>query len=361
MKKSAKWIGLAIGATLLAQLGISQQPVSARKRPVVIGHRGASGYLPEHTLAAYRLAIDQGADFIEPDLVPTKDAVLIARHENEISETTDVSSHPEFASRKRQNTVDGVSGTGWFTEDFTLKELKTLKTRGRSREAKQFDNQYPIVTFDEILQFVKKEESRTGRQIGIYPETKHPSYFRRIGLPIEETLLRQLSQYGYTRSDSRCYIQSFEVANLKSLKLRTKLPLMQLVDDEGSPQDFVESGDPRSFADLLTEGGLAEVARYASGIAISKRLAFHLSEDQELLDPTDLISRAHSKGLLVHGWTFRAENRYLPKRFRRGTDPEGFGDLTGEVRAFFDAGLDGVFCNHPDYAVKALKPVGSQK
>lgn len=361
MKKSARWVGLAVGATLLAQVGLGQMPATARKRPVIIGHRGASGYLPEHTLEAYRLAIDQGADFIEPDLVPTKDGVLIARHENEISETTDVSRHPEFASRKRTNTVDGMTGTSWFTEDFTLKELKTLKTRARTREGKQFDNQYQIVSFEEILKFVKQEERRTGRKIGIYPETKHPSYFRRIGLPIEETMLRQLNQYGYNRADSPCYIQSFEVSNLRSLKLRTKLPLMQLIDDEGSPQDFIESGDPRSFADLLTEGGLTEVSRYASGIAVAKKLAFRLSDDQELLEPTDLISRAHSHGLLVHGWTFRAENRYLPKNFRVGNDPEGFGDLTGEVRAFFNAGMDGVFCNHPDFAVKALKPAGSSK
>lgn len=339
---------------LLLFCGAAFQAGAAR-RPIVIGHRGASGYLPEHTLASYRLAIDQGADYIEPDLVPTKDGVLVARHENDITETTDVAQRPDFASRKCTKTVDGKAITGWFTEDFSASELRTLRTKGRTREGRLLDGHYSVPTFEEILVFVAQEEQRVHRKIGIYPETKHPTYFRKIGLPLEDRMLDLLKRFHYDRPDSPCFIQSFEVANLQALKGRTPLPLMQLIDDEGSPWDFVEAGDPRSYQDMLTTGGLREIASYAKGIAISNRLAFNLEPDGSLGSPTGLITAAHGQGLMVHGWTFRAENRYLPLDYRVGTDPEGFGDLAGLMRRFYEAGMDGAFCNHPDFGVRALK------
>lgn len=312
--------------------------------PIVIAHRGASGYLPEHTLEGYRLAIQQGADYIEPDLVPTKDGYLVARHENNIAETTNVSEHPEFAKRKTRKVVDGVPVEGWFTEDFTLAELKTLRARGRNQASHAYDGQYPIPTFDEILQLARS----SGRRVGVYPETKHPTYFRGLGLAVEVRMIDALERYGMNEPGSPVVIQSFEVQNLKDLRHLTPLPLAQLVDTEGAPIDW--AGSSRKYADMLTPQGLAEVASYAQVIAPNKSLV--MKPDGR---STGLIERAHEAGLQVHCWTFRAENQYLPAEFRRGSDPDANGDLTGEVRSYFTLGLDGVFCNHPDYAVKAAE------
>lgn len=333
---------------LLAALSLS-----AWAKPIVIAHRGASGYLPEHTLEAYELAVRQGADFVEPDLVPTKDGHLVARHENDISETTNVSSRPEFASRKTTKTVDGKAVTGWFSEDFTLAELKTLRARGRNRASRAFDGRYQIVTFEEVLRAVRAWEKQYKRTIGVYPETKHPSYFRRIGHPIEESMLAILGRYGYKGADAPVFIQSFEVGNLKRLKTLTDIPLVQLVDDSGAPQDWVEAGSKQTYADMVRPSGLTEVASYASAVSPYKYMLIRRNSDGSLGSNTGLIEAAHAAGLKVHSWTFRSENQFLPPSLRQGSDPEGNGNLSEEVRAYFEAGLDGVFSNMPDQAVTA--------
>lgn len=333
---------------LLAALSLS-----AWAKPIVIAHRGASGYLPEHTLEGYELAVRQGADYIEPDLVPTKDGHLVARHENDISETTNVANHPEFASRKTTKIVDGRSITGWFTEDFTLPELKTLRARGRNRASRAYDGRFQIVTFEEVLRSVRAWEKQYKRTIGVYPETKHPSYFRRLGHPIEEPMLSILSRFGYGGADAPVFIQSFEVGNLQRLKTLTEIPLVQLVDDSGAPQDWVEAGRKETYADMVRPAGLADVAAYAQAVSPYKLMLIRRKQDGSLGANTGLIEAAHAAGLKVHSWTFRSENQYLPPALRSSTDPDGNGELSQEVRAYFEAGLDGVFSNMPDQAVKA--------
>lgn len=319
---------------------------AACARPVVIAHRGASGYLPEHTLQAYKLAIEQGADFIEPDLVPTRDGVLIARHENQLADTTDVSAHPEFADRRVKKTIDGVESDGWFSEDFTLEELRTLRCRGRSALSRRYDDRFQVVTLAEVLDLAQQ----AGRPVGVYPETKHPSYFRRIGHPLEEALVAQLEARGWRSKGDPVVIQSFETDSLRRLHALTGLRLAQLVDAEGAPQDWVEKGDARRSSDMLTPQGLAEVATYADILAPAKELLL-----TESGSATELLVRAHAAGLKVHAWTFRAENRFLPPAFRLPGDDEALGNLSGDAARYFSAGLDGVFCNHPDQAVSAAK------
>ncbi|MBS2033453.1 glycerophosphodiester phosphodiesterase [bacterium] len=327
--------------------------LNAWSKPIVIAHRGASGYLPEHTLEGYELAVRQGADYVEPDLVPTKDGHLVARHENDISDTTNVAEHPEFAGRKTSKSVDGRQITGWFTEDFTLAELKSLRARGRNRASHAYDGRFSIVTFEEILRAVRGWEKSYGRTIGVYPETKHPSYFRRIGLPIEDKMLAILSRYGYQGANAPVYIQSFEVSNLKRLHQMTEIPLVQLVDDAGAPQDWVESGRKETYADMVKPAGLAEIASYASAVSPYKLMLIRRNPDGSLAADTGLIQAAHEAGLKVHSWTFRAENSFLPPALRIGSDPEANGSLKDEVRVYFEAGLDGVFSNMPDQAAAA--------
>lgn len=328
-------------------------------KPVVIAHRGASGYLPEHTIAAYELAIEMGADYIEPDLVSTKDGVLVARHENFINETTDVADRLDFADRRRVKVIDGVELDGWFTEDFTLAELKTLRAKERIPGLRPdnvgYGGQFEIATFDEILALAKKY-SVDGRTIGIYPETKHPSYFASIGLPLERKLVDQLSAAGYTGADAPVCIQSFEVANLKALRQVTDLPLIQLIEDDKdkpAPQDFVLARDPRTYVDMLTPKGLAEIATYADGIGPSKRQIIPWDEDGTLGTPTSLVDDAHRVGLLVHPYTFRLENDFLPADFRIGSNPSGHGDLARELDTYLAAGIDGMFSDFADLAVAA--------
>ena len=326
----------------------------AGKEPIVIGHRGASGYRPEHTIASYQLAIDLGADFIEPDLVSTKDGVLVARHENEIATTTDVASRPEFAAKRTTKQIDGVAITGWFTEDFTLGELKTLRAKERIPEIRPenaaFDGLFQVPTLREVIELAQREG------VGIYPETKHPTYFDSIGLSLEEPLVATLAAAGYRQNDGRVFIQSFEVANLRDLATKTKLPLVQLVNAGGKPYDFVVAGDPRTYADLVTDAGLAEIARYADGIGANKNLIVPRDGSQRLLAPTDLIARAHRKRLVVHGWTFRNENTFLPLDYRQG-DPaspaylRAMGNAPAEYALFYGLGIDGVFSDNPDTAV----------
>jgi glycerophosphoryl diester phosphodiesterase len=324
--------------------------------PLVIGHRGASGYRPEHTLASYRLAIDMGADYIEPDLVSTSDHVLVARHENEIGGTTDVADHPEFAGRRTTKTIDGNPVTGWFTEDFTLAELRTLRARERLPLLRTtntaFDGLYQVPTLQEVIDLARRHH------VGIYPETKHPTYFDSIGLSLEEPLVATLNANGYRGRNAPVFIQSFETANLKELNRRTRVPLVQLLDATGRPYDFVVAGDPRTYADLATPEGLAEIATYADGVGPNKSLIVPRDAGGNLLEPTSFVRDAHRAGLVVHPWTFRKENEFLPADFRQGNpaSPEflrATGDAPAEFRLFFRLGVDGLFSDHPDTAVAA--------
>jgi glycerophosphoryl diester phosphodiesterase len=335
--------------------------------PVIIAHRGASGYVPEHTLAAYFLAIQQGADFVEPDLVSTKDGVLVARHENEIGGTTDVEAHAEFADRRTTRTVDGVSIAGWFTEDFTLAELKTLRARERIAQLRpanaRFDGHFEIPTLDEILDLVhgadvvrahsaRARHEPAPRRIGIYPETKHPSYFSGIGLSLEQPLLAALARHGYEGAEAPIFIQSFETANLKQLRTLTQIPLVQLIAAAGAPFDWAAAGDARNYAGMVTRRGLAQVATYADAIGVEKVLVIPRTAEGALGSRTTLVDDAHAEGLLVHAWTFRAENHFLPRPLHDGADPAALGDLAGELTPYLKAGLDGVFVDQPILGVR---------
>jgi myo-inositol-hexaphosphate 3-phosphohydrolase len=344
------------------------------KTPIVIGHRGASGELPEHTLGAYKLAIERGADFIEPDLVSTKDGVLIARHEPNMINTTDVANRPEFASRKTTKVVDGISEEGFFASDFTLAEIKTLRAiMLQAFRPQAFNGLYEIPTLEEIINLVKQTEADTGRKIGIYPETKHPTFHDNLGLSLEEPLLATLQKTGFT-DPSRVFIQSFEVSNLKELNTKTNIPLVQLLDAydvnlDGSlsyqdvnekPYDFAVSGDKRTYADLQTVEGLKEIATYADGIGPWKRMivsvkgvdangdgaADDVNKDGAVNDadktttaPTSLVKDAHAAGLLVHPYTFRNEARYLAADYN--------GNPAQEFNQFIQLGVDGYFTDFP--------------
>ena len=349
---------LAIATTLapapaLAAPVVTEEPLV---EPIVIGHRGASGYRPEHTLAAYRLAIAQGADYIEPDLVSTRDGVLVARHENEISGTTDVATRPEFADRKATKVIDGSPITGWFTEDFTLAELKTLRAVERLPQVRPanttYDGRFEVPTFKEVLNMVRAESRRHGRTIGVYPETKHPTYFDSIGLSLEEPLVTLLRKYDLDDADDKAVIQSFETANLVELDGLVDTPVAQLIGSSGRPYDFTVAGDRRTYRDLTKPENLAWIASYADGVGVEKGLVLPRTGGATTT-PSALVGDAHAKGLLVHVWTLRAENQFMATNFRIGTDPNAHGDLAGETRAFLDAGVDGIFSDHPDIVVGA--------
>jgi glycerophosphoryl diester phosphodiesterase len=341
---------------------------SSRTPPIVIAHRGACGYVPEHTLAAYFLAMEHGADYVEPDLVLTRDGVLVARHENEISGTTDVAARPEFADRKATRHVDGQSVTGWFTEDFTLAELKTLRARERLPELRsantRFDGMFSIPSFVEILTLVRGVEQERAaaareqglprpRRIGIYPETKHPSYFEKLGLGFDRPLLQTLRRFGYQAARDPIFVQSFEVANLRRLRRKTRLPLVQLIDSAGQPYDFALAGDTRSYADMMSAAGLREIASYANAIGPYKELIVDRNADGSQGQDTGLARRARRAGLGIHVWTLRAENHYLPLECRSSGEPSAHGDLATEIQALLDAGITGFFSDHPDIAVRA--------
>ncbi|SEQ33484.1 glycerophosphoryl diester phosphodiesterase [Solimonas aquatica] len=351
-----------LNLSLLAVIGLmlaacsnnnpSPQSSSARAKALpailAIGHRGAPAYWPEHTLASYDLAIEYGADVIEPDLVATRDGQLVARHENEISGTTDVADHPEFTSRRSTKLIDGVSLTGWFTEDFTLAELKTLRAKERIPAIRpdntRYNGLYTIPTLQEVIDLAKARTTETGRTIAIYPETKHPTYFQSIGLPLEQRLLDVLSANGYTTADAPVFIQSFEVANLKALRTKTSLRLIQLLSaPPAQPYDFVAAGDPRGYADLITPAGLAELARTVNGIGPDKNMVIARTGDGHLGAESTLVTDAHAAGLLVHPYTFRPENNFLPADYRSSSDITARGDAYSEILRFLQAGVDGVF------------------
>ncbi len=383
--------GMAVRALVLVAVAgcaaAGQDPQAATQergreaRPLVIGHRGSAGYLPEHTLAGYTLAIDRGADYIEPDLVVTKDGVLVARHEPNIIATTNVKDLPQFASRKRRAVVDGVSEEGFFVSDFTLAEIKQLRAvQAFAERDASYNGQFEIPTFDEILALVRRKSIETGRRIGVYPETKHPTYHRQLGLPIEGRLVEALRRHGLDRRDAPVFIQSFEVSNLRYLRSITSVRLVQLIDADdvnldGSislkppfdkPYDFAVRGDVRTFADLLTPAGLAEIRTYADGIGPWKPYLISSAgvdangdgqaddvngdgkvneQDRRLLAPSQVVANAHRLGLLVHPFTFRNEQRRLTGDFN--------GDPVQEYLRFYELGVDGVFSDFADTAVTA--------
>ncbi|WP_083937157.1 glycerophosphodiester phosphodiesterase [Longispora albida] len=341
---------LTAGAVIAGQAG-SAVPAFAtppartpgQTRPLVIGHRGASGYRPEHTLAAYELAARMGADYIEPDLVSTKDHVLVARHENEISTTTDVASRPEFAGRQTTKIVDGVSFTGWFTEDFTLAELKTLRAVERLPKLRQhstvFNGLFEVPTLQEILDLQDRLCRELRREIGVCPETKHPLYFQSIGLDLETPLAAALRHNGLNKPNSPVFVQSFDNSNLRDLRTRHKLrvPLAYLVQ---SPAQ-------------VTPAALAELATYANGIGPVKDLVIPRKADGTLGTATSLVADAHAAGLVVYPWTFRAENQFLPADYRSSSDTAAHGRAIDEQIAYLKAGVDGLFTDNPDIGALA--------
>ncbi|MEH3032988.1 MAG: glycerophosphodiester phosphodiesterase family protein [Aeromicrobium erythreum] len=333
-----------------------------RGAPVVIAHRGVPGLRLEHTRPSYELAISLGADFIEPDVVATKDGHLVVRHENEIGHTTDVGERREFAERRTTKVIDGVAFSGWFTEDFTLAELKTLRTRERLPQLRPQNlplaGREPICTFDEVVQVARTaNDSVLDYRVGVYVETKHPTYFRGLGLDLDELLLDAFDRLGLGRADSDVpvVVQSMETGNLRRLRQRTSVPLVQLVDRAGAPFDLLAAGDPRTYADLVTPAGLSTVAEYADGIGPNKSLVIGRDAEHRLTGETGLVALAHERDLFVHVWTMRDENNFLPLELRRGTARAAHGDARREYERFFAAGVDGVFSDFTQTAVAVAR------
>ncbi len=328
-------------------------------RPIVVGHRGASGYRPEHTLASYELAARMGADFIEPDLVSTKDHVLVTRHENEISGTTDVASRPEFADRKTTKTVDGKAITGWFTEDFTLAELKTLRAAERLPGVRQentlYDGRYEIPTLTEVLELRERLSRELRRTIGVYPETKHSTYFRSIGLDLETPLVAAVRRAHLDKERAPIFIQSFELTNLVEMRERqhVRARLVFLTSAKGAPYDLQATGDPRTYADLLQPQSLQSLAKWINGVGPEKNQVIPRDSDGTLGEPTPLVDDAHDAGLEVHPYTFRNENQFMPPAFRNGTSPNDYGKAVNEQVRYLEAGIDGLFTDNPDTGVVA--------
>jgi len=349
----------AADSTAASAPGTSAGPSPAHHAsvPLVFGHRGAAGYRPEHTAGGYDLAVAVGADYIEPDLVITKDGVLIDRHEPDIGQTTDVASHPEFADRKTTRTIDGVTTTSWFTVDFTLAELKTLRAVERLPSVRQhntlYDGLWQVPTFQDDIDQARALSLKYHRPVKLVPEIKHSTYFRSIGLPMEQRVLDVLRANGLDNPDSGVVIQSFEVGNLQWLHQHTKLPLMQLTSASGAPADFVASGDPRTYADLMTPAGLRQVAKYATYLGPDKNSIVPRDTSNHLMAPTSLVTDAHHAGLLVSPYTFRNENNFLPADFQRGTNPADYGNAIAEYQLFFSLGVDGLFSDNADTAVLA--------
>jgi glycerophosphoryl diester phosphodiesterase len=378
MRSEHRWrasvaaVAIAIAVAIAVPLAFvlpATEPASAAARPpvavpgealaddlLVVGHRGASGYRPEHTLASYELAARMGADFIEPDVVSTRDGVLVTRHENEISGTTDVADRPEFAGRRTTKVIDGAPLSGWFTEDFTLAELRTLRAVERLPDVREenalYDGLYQVPTLDEVLELRSRLSRELDRPLGVYIETKHPTYFDGVGLSLEEPLLADLRQARMDRQNSPVFIQSFETTNLKELdRARVRVPLVQLLSGSGAPYDLVAAGDPRTYADLASATGLREIATYAEGVGPEKNQVIPRNSDGTLGAPTALVDDAHTARLLVHPYTFRNENTFLPPALREGPLADDYGRALAEHAAFWDAGIDGMFTDNPDTGV----------
>jgi glycerophosphoryl diester phosphodiesterase len=350
-----------LGATAVAAATFAALPASAgqggadpqgfKKHPLVIAHRGASGERPESTLLAFRLAIAQGADVIEPDLEMTKDGHLVVRHENEISQTTDVASRPEFASRKTTKMVQTESVTGWFTEDFTLAELKTIRCRERLAKLRPgsatFDGQEQIPTYQQVIDLAKSESRRLGRTIGTYPELKHASHFAALGLPMEGRLADMLKKNGLDSPTAPVFVQCFDVEPLKTFKKLSRAPRIQLVSPVGTPSD-----SKTLYKDMVTAEGMKTIATYANGVGPDWSMVIP-TVDGGIGPATDLVKNAHAAGLAVHPWTVRAENAFLPPKQRIGTDPAAHGDVDAVYHALYAAGIDGLFSDFPGLAAKA--------
>jgi glycerophosphoryl diester phosphodiesterase len=346
-------------AAFASSSGAASAPAAPQARqgarlPIVIAHRGASEYRPEESKSAYELAIEMGADYIEPDIVTTKDHVLVARHDNWLNDTTDVANHPEFASLKTTKTIDGVAHTDWFTEDFTYAQLRTLRLKERLPDLRPgssaFDGIDPIASLDEVLRIAKDHH------VGVYPETKHPTYFRGIGLPLEDELLKDLAQYGFKGRNDKVFIQSFETSNLRALHKRTSIKLIQLIDTQGAPYDFVANHDPRTYSDLVTPAGLKGIAQYAYGVGPGLTRIIPVDASNHVLPPTTLVADAHHTGLAVHPWTVRPENSFLPVEYRQGNPASpnflrAEGDASRLLADFYKLGVDGIFSDDSALAV----------
>lgn len=328
--------------------------------PIVIAHRGVPGARLEHTRPSYLLGIEQGADYIEPDVVATKDGALVVRHENEIGGTTDVADRPEFAHLRTTKVIDGKTLTGWFTEDFTLEQIKTLRTRERLPRVRPqnlpLEGLEQILTFDEVIDIAEAENARRGPdegRVGVYVETKHPTYFRNLGLDLNDRLLEVLERRGLNHAGAKVTIQSMETANLRALRERTPLPLVQLMEKSGAPYDLAVTYDPRDYPALTAPTELARIAEYADGIGPHKNLVIARDAEQNLAGETGLVRDAHEAGLVVHVWTMRNENSFLPRSLRSGADASDPGDAKAELMAFYAAGVDGVFSDFTQTAVEA--------
>ena len=383
---------LAAAPTLLGLGSVCGQGVGWKtldgRAPLLIAHRGASGYRPEHTLEAYALGIEQGADFIEPDLVLSKDGVLHARHEPMLARvqlesdgraikrtadgkpelhrsdtSTNVWQLEKYTDRLTIKQLDGKPVGGWFTEDFTAAELRAdVRAQERLRDLRQgnnvYNNLYFIPTLAEVIELAQRRSKELGRTIGIYPETKHPSYFKSItdakgSQRMEDLLVAQLhAAYGNNR-DAPVFIQSFEVNNLQYMRSKTKLRLIQLLSANGQPYDFQLAGDKRGYQELASSQGLDFLKGYVDGIGAHTQLIVP-TDGRRLLTPTALIQNAHARGLPVHGWTFRVENQFLPTELARGTSPSAPGDMAAQLRVFIEAGMDGLFADHPDLGREIL-------
>ena len=337
-------------------------PEPPTAQPIVIGHRGASGYRPEHTAMSYRLAVAQGADYVEPDLVMTRDGVLVARHENEIGRTTDVADHPEFAGRRVTRTIDGETFTGWFVEDFTLAELKTLRARERRPEARKesagHDGREPILTLQEIIDIVRDAGKTRPHPVGLYVELKNPDYFRSIGLPMEKALVQVLSASGLNTPDAPVIIQSFWPSSLVDLRKITPVRLMFLLNSQAPPESVMRANGIRVWSDVYSPEGLRRIAGFADIVGPETRLILPQDETGHALPPTTFVHDAHAAGLAVHVWSINAENEELPVERRRGDPkdpayPNLLGDADGQAKALFAQGVDGAFTDQPDIVVGA--------
>jgi glycerophosphoryl diester phosphodiesterase len=342
----------------------ARNPAVRARRPAVIGHRGASGYRPEHSRSAYELAFALGADAVEPDIVATKDGVLVLRHENEISGTTDVAAHPEFAERRATKTIDGVGLTGWFTEDFTWAELSTLKARERLPAIRQssasFDDQFGILRFGELLELIDRAGEDAESPVGLVAEIKHATYFESIGLPLDELVAADLVAHGWNSGDGRLTVECFEKTVLGKLRDRgIRSKNVFLIEAKGSPADLVAADGPRAatYASFLTRDGLRELSREVEGISVDKSLILARSLTGAVHGTTTLVADAHAAGLEIYCWTLRPENRFLAKNLRLGSDPSEYGDWESEFALILGSGIDGVFADQPDLAIAARQAI----